>query len=511
MSLGRVAGYYAVALVTLLLPEAGDGRFWVAVLLAFLFAPIAFITSLKIGPKYNTVADPMVDLVTMSVIVAILPEYWIYGLLIGIILTLAPSIALNEFNHWFFSVNATYLLASMSVVGWYYSVPDWFIAIGVLIAVYPPTLFYSVGVGSRSRQMREKAEALAALRLVSGGIAHDFNNLLTGIAGYADFARSGTADPNGVEQALTRIISSTDRASQLTNQLILFAGNKKLEMRPVNLVREIKGVTESVEGSLPTGIQLDLQVPDEPVFVFGDPVQISQVLLNLVINGVEAIPDDGRVFIRLRSENEQAILEIEDTGIGIELDRQTSIFEPFETSKASGHGLGLAVVKNIVKDHRGDIRVISKLKQGTTFTVLFPLSSVAIGDDVTSTSGDPTLVLIADDEPAIRLILRQLLEAEGYSVIEASNGDEFLNMFTKHESDLCAVILDVKMPGRTGWQCLEEVRKTSIDLPVLMISGYDPEGPILDAPDRALRFLAKPFRIADVKNTLAKLISARSS
>lgn len=182
--------------------------------MSFVFAPIAFAISYKAGPEHNIFADPMVDLVTMSMIIAILPEYWVHGLLIGVILTLSPFIALNKFNHWFFAGNTAYLIVSMSAIGWYHSVLDWLIAIGGLVAICPPTLFYSIGVGARNRRLREKVEAVSALRLVSGGVAHGVNNLLTGTAGYAAFARSGTADPNVVQQALSRIISPTERVSE---------------------------------------------------------------------------------------------------------------------------------------------------------------------------------------------------------------------------------------------------------------------------------------------------------
>jgi CheY-like chemotaxis protein len=172
--------------------------------------------------------------------------------------------------------------------------------------------------------------------------------------------------------------------------------------------------------------------------------------------------------------------------------------------------LGLLVAKNIVADHGGTLQVRSAVNEGTTFTVHLPTIGLNPADEMLSEPIKSTRILIAGDEQAIPLILRQPLESEGYEVIEATDGAEFMTQFDLHGTDLRAVVLDVKMPGKSGWQCFEELGKVAPDQPVLMISGDDPEGPMLDAPDKAHRCLAKPFRMAEVKSALTDLISARS-
>lgn len=501
--LARIAGHYTLALIAMLVPEVGENRYLVAALLAFFFGPLAFFVSLKLKPGQEGTVEPTIDMITLLVIVALMPELWLYGLIIGVVIALAPSIAISEMSYRYYAANSALLILGLTAIAIYHEVESWLIPIAILVAVFPSTVTYSYSLNQRTQEIRRRAESLSALQLISGGIAHDFNNILMGIAGYAEFARTSAANPDSVQEAVKRIIGSTTKASQLTNQLITFAGNKQIEFKPVDYRREVKSISHSAEGSLRREVNLSVELPDSPVFINGDAVQLGQVVLNLVVNAIESIEGEGDVTVRLSTRDEMAVLEVSDTGSGIEPDRQATIFEPFVSGKERGHGLGLAVVKNIVDEHNGHIQLESKVGEGTLFRVEFPALEVA--PEVATRSS--TKILVADDEQAIRMILRQTLEGEGYEVLEAEDGTAFFTLFEDEGEDACAVILDIKMPGKTGWQCLDMIRETRPELPVLIVSGYDPHGPMADKPDPAMRVLSKPFRIGEIKDTIAQMIA----
>jgi signal transduction histidine kinase/ActR/RegA family two-component response regulator len=506
----RIAGHYMLALIAVLVPEVGENRFVVAGLLAFVFGPLGFLSTIKLDPQKQGSVEPFVDMLTVLVIVSFLPELWSYALIVGVIIALAPSIAIAKASYLLYAANSILLISGMSAIAIYNGVENWFISIGILLAVFPSTLLYAISLNHRTQQIRKKAEQLSALQLVAGGVAHDFNNILTGISGYADFAKTVSADSPSVQEALGKIQNATVKASQLTNQLIAFAGEKKTEFKPVDVCREVKSVTQMVEGLKPTEVDLSLKLPDAPVYVEGDTSQISQIVLNLAVNAVESISGPGQVDIAVEHDAGKVLIHVKDTGGGIDPALVSNLFEPFVSSKEKGHGLGLAVVKRIISDHKGQLELNGEPGQGTTFTVSLPDTSAPEVAPREKKSVVNQSVLIADDEQPIRAILRQLLENDGYQVFEAEDGTQFVEKFASVKDQLCAVMLDVKMPGKTGWECLEAVREERKDLPVMMISGFDPSGFTLKEPDPAMRFLAKPFRIAEVQALLQELLSTKA-
>lgn len=503
----RISGHYMLALIAALVPEVGENRLIVAGLLAFVFGPLGFLTTLKLDPEKQGSIEPFFDMLTLLVIVSFLPDIWSYALIVGVIIALAPSIAIAKASYLLYAASSMLLILGMGAIGYYHSIENWFVSIGILLAVFPSTLLYAIFLNHRTQRIQKKAEQLSALQLVAGGIAHDFNNILTGIAGYADFAKTVSADSPSAQEALGNILNATDQASQLTRQLIAFAGEKKAEFKPVDVCSETKSVARMVEGLAPGEVNLNLQLPEQPVYVKGDASQISQIVLNLAVNAVESISGSGQVDIVVVQDAGEVLIHVKDTGSGIDPKVAANLFEPFVSSKEKGHGLGLAVVKRIVGDHKGHLELSNQPGKGTTFTVRLPVLSAPEGAPREKKSQGQRSILIADDEPAIRAILRQLLESDGYEVFEAEDGTQFVEKFASVKDQLCAVMLDVKMPGKTGWECLEVVREESKDLPVMMISGFDPEGPRQSEPDPAMGFLAKPFRIAEVQAMLQELLS----
>jgi signal transduction histidine kinase/CheY-like chemotaxis protein len=500
-----------------LVPAMGENRMLVAGLLAFVIAPSVFLFTLRFNAKQSAWVDPLIDLVTVLIIVAFMPEFWYLGLLIGVVISQAPVMALAEHSYWRYANCMVILLLGMSVIAWVQDVANWLLSILVLAAIYPSVLLYAYSESLRTRELKQRAEALTSLQLLSGGVAHDFNNILTAISGYAEFAKGSGLEPLATERALAKILESAERAELLTEQLMSFSGDTKRAFIAVDMSQEVGSIAEMLDRTLNAGIKIQIEPSGQPVIVKGDPVKLHQVLLNLIMNAVEASKPHGIVRVKLSQVDSFVQIEVADDGDGISNAIKKTMFEPFFTTKKTGHGLGLAVVKNFVDEHHGTIDVVSNVGMGTRFIVRLPwLPAVVDEPTLTKTSiqlpsmqqnpVDKNTILIADDESPIRVIVRQVLEMEGFDVLDAEDGDCFVELFEQHQADICLVVLDIRMPGRSGWECLAEARRLVPELPALIVSGYDPEGPTLERPDYALKFLAKPFRIAEVKQAVTSLL-----
>jgi signal transduction histidine kinase/ActR/RegA family two-component response regulator len=478
----------------------------VAALLAFVIAPSMFFLALKFDFSKSALIDPLVDMFTVLIIVGFLPELWHPALLLGVVIALAPSMSVAEKAYRFYSALIAILIVGMTGIAVFYQLDNWQLPILALVAVYPSVVLYAYGKSLHDQEIRAKADALSALQVLSGGVAHDFNNILTGISGYAEFAKSYDFEQRATERALDKIIDSAERASLLTRQLMSFSEVQKNQLVAVDIGREVRAVADMLNPGLDSDIKIKLDIPPDAVVAKGDPVQLHQVLLNLMLNAVEASKNSGVIRVKVEASNDKVQIEVSDDGEGIPSSVKDSLFQPFVTSKAKGHGLGLAVVKNIVEEHQGTVDVVSNVGIGARFIVRLPIASEPQSEPSEALSAANT-ILLADDEKPIRVILRQVLEMDGYTVIEAEDGNRFLELFEAQQEEICAVVLDIKMPGRTGWQCLDEVRRVSPNLPALIISGYDPEGPNIERPDHAMKFIAKPFRIAEVKKAIQELTS----
>lgn len=506
LSIARISGHYGLALVCFFVPSAGDNRLLVAGLLAFIIGPIVFLFSLRANSDASAWVDPLVDLITLLVVMSFLPHFWHLGLVLGVVIAQAPSMGFAGHSTRRYITTMLILVVGMSLIGTIHQVPDWYLPILVLTAVYPAVVMYHYSQHLRVRDMRQKADSLSALQLLSGGVAHDFNNILTAISGYAEFAKGTGYEPQATERVLNKIIESSERARLLTQQLISFAGDKPRVAEAVDIGAVVRSIAEMLE-STHSDAKCEIDVTDSEALALGDPVKLHQVLLNLMINGVEASKSDGVVLVKVSRVSEFIQIEVADEGEGILDSVKNTMFQPFVSSKAHGHGLGLAVVKNIVDEHNGSIDVVSNVGMGARFIVRLP--STEMEPTLAVLAGTANTILIADDEKPIRVILRQVFETEGFEVLEAEDGLQFVDLFEKNRDELCLVVLDIKMPGRTGWQCLDDVRQVMPDLPALMISGYDPDGPTLERPDFATKFMSKPFRIAEVKNAIYGLLDAK--
>jgi two-component system, cell cycle sensor histidine kinase and response regulator CckA len=365
-------------------------------------------------------------------------------------------------------------------------------------------------------KMRE-AQKLESIGLLAGGVAHDFNNLLMGILGNASLAIDLLDTPAAARSAMQDVIRATERAADLTKQLLAYAGKGRFVVGPVNLSSLVQELVPLIQAAIPRQVRLDLRLARDLPGIEADKAQLEQLAMNLIINAAEAIEGDGLVTVSttyrrtippgdragFMSEHDIAgsyiALEVTDTGIGMDEQTRERIFDPFFSTKFLGRGLGLSAALGIVRGHNGAIRVKSTPGKGTTFEVMLPAATAVEAEDTrqpqTAAHGCPT-VLVVDDEEIIRKLLVAALESRGYRVLLAENGAEALNIFSRSAQDISLVLLDLVMPVMSGESVLPHLFLMKPDIRVMVSSGQDPEECIrkLNEP-RISAYLQKPYRV----------------
>jgi signal transduction histidine kinase/CheY-like chemotaxis protein len=356
----------------------------------------------------------------------------------------------------------------------------------------------------RERARADAEEQAARLRLeslglVAGGIAHDFNNLLVGVLAEASAAREELDLGDGVREALRRIEAAAGRMSQLTRQLLAYAGRGRFVPMPLDPDALLGELREPLARIVQAPATLDVAPGAGSVTVEADPHLLRQVVINLVANAGDAGGRRVQVVSRILSRGDTTWwqLEVSDDGAGIDPTTLTRIFEPFFTTRGDRHGLGLSAVHGIVRRLGGDVEVDSKPGQGARFRVQLPIIPGAAPARAPVEPSAPTArlaglrVLVADDEPSVRATVRRLLERRGATVVLAVDGLEAEARLRGERFDL--VLLDVVMPGHNGYDVLAVARATHPALPVILMSGYTGrargEG-IEEEPDA---FIEKPF------------------
>lgn len=377
------------------------------------------------------------------------------------------------------------------------------------------------------------AQKLESLGVLAGGIAHDFNNILTSIIGNTDLALLKLDQESPVRNNLKRIATSAHRAADIAKQMLAYSGKGRFIIGSVNLNRLIEALAHLIEASISKKNELHFNLTKPLPSVTADESQISQVLMNLVINASEAIGDRcGTITIStgckncdrdyLRgawlsndiAEGLYVYLEVEDTGCGMDKETQAKIFDPFFTTKFTGRGLGMAAVQGIIRGHKGSIQIYSEPEKGSIFRVLLPAGETGVKDMLpglqeSDFQGHGT-VLLVDDEDFIREIGKEMLQALGFSVISASDGNEALEAFRANQ-DISCVILDYTMPHMDGLQCFNELRMLDPNIKVVMSSGYSEQDITSKLHGQLLTgFIQKPFTISSLREVLMNLEELRN-
>ena len=351
---------------------------------------------------------------------------------------------------------------------------------------------------ARQEERLRHTQKLESIGLLAGGVAHDFNNLLAGILGNASLALGDAPPGSPLRPMLTTIVDASQRAARLTAQLLAYAGKGRFFLESLDLSEYVRQVSSLVHLSIPRTVQLRLELATGLPIIEADAGQIQQVVMNLVINAAEAIPE-GQVGTVLVTTGVHLVddaysqsaftdasltpgryvgLEVRDSGTGMDGKTLGRIFDPFFTTKFVGRGLGLAAVLGIVRGHHGGIWVDSTPGQGTTFRILFPAAAgrermpekaATAGTSVTGTG----IVLVIDDEELVRRTARAALERYGYSVLEAEDGERGVGLFQKRADEVVIVLLDMTMPVMSGAETFRHLRAVRPDVKVILSSGYD--------------------------------------
>lgn len=377
------------------------------------------------------------------------------------------------------------------------------------------------------RRMQER-QRIEGLGLLAGGVAHDINNVLTCIITSVALARQSTSDPTELAALLDEIDGATERVADLCRQMLAYAGKSPMIRSLVDLPRLITTSLPLLHSTLPPEAALRLELEPTLAAILGDETQLRQIVLNLVTNAGDAVRGRGGVVtVSLRRsriapgsrdgsgldvdlpEGEVVILGVSDDGVGMPPEVVALIFEPFFTTKAVGRGLGLAATLGLIHAHQAAVRVDSTPGKGTRFEVVFPAVKPAEPAPPTPSAPDPAnlrsrgLVLLVDDDDAVRRSLARQILALGYGVLEACGGLEGVAMFEHHGPEVSVVLLDVTMPDMNGDRVLRELQRTRPDLPALVMSGYTTSDiHDLFSGTRVTQFLQKPFSLASLQAAL---------
>lgn len=377
----------------------------------------------------------------------------------------------------------------------------------------------------RQFQQTQKLESLGVL---AGGIAHDFNNLLMVIIGNCSLARM---NPDQFETKMIEIEKASERAAALCRQMLEYAGQTQIAKSNVNLEKLVIDMVDMLSSTGHKNILIKPVIsPNIPV-VYGDASQIRQIVMNLIINATEAIGDaQGEIDVMLTKATiigeqieydhlgrvipagEYVCLEVTDTGCGMDNETKRKIFEPFFTTKFTGRGLGLSATLGIISGHGGSLQLFSQPGKGSTFIVYLPAQTSDSNKEdeqhVASVpwQGSGTILLVEDDDQ-VRLIAKTILEKSGFTVIEAVNGKEALELFQQNTDKICLVITDIGMPIMDGYELFFELKKKNPELPIIISSGFGDTDITLRIPSEDMAgLISKPYNPTQLLELLKRVL-----
>ncbi len=389
-------------------------------------------------------------------------------------------------------------------------------------------IFRDMTEHKRLEEQLFQAQKMEAVGQLAGGIAHDFNNLLTAIIGYGSLLKTEVSKDTLLNSYITQILNAGERAALLTNDLLTFSRKQIINPKPVNLNEIIREVRTLISRIIGEDIEISTALTDKDLMIMADSPQIEQVLMNLVANARDAMPDGGNVVIgtdviELDSEfikahgygrpGSYAVLSFEDSGTGMDEKTRERIFEPFFTTKAvgKGTGLGLSMVYGIVKQHGGYINVYSESGRGTTFRVYLPViakkaEEAKHGDFSSMPTGHETILLGEDDTQARNLMKDVLLKA-GYEIMEAVDGDDSLRVYHEHKDRIQLLILDVIMPKKNGKEVYDEICMNTPGIKTIFVSGYSAD--IIHKKrilEEGLHFISKPVSPGELLTKIREVL-----
>ncbi len=383
------------------------------------------------------------------------------------------------------------------------------------------------------KQQLAHSQRMESLGLLAGGIAHDFNNILAGILGYASLMKMRMTPEDKLYRYAEIIEKSSQRAAELTNQLLIFSRRGQTKLTAVDVAQAIDEALKIIQSTFPKTIEVKVDLKENLPKILADPTQMQQIIINLAVNARDALPEgEGKITISactfsLKSTDvfnnpeakpgDYVCLSISDTGIGIPEEIRQKIFEPFFSTKPKGKGtgMGLAMVYGAIRNLGGFIQLKSKLNKGTTFSLYFPTYSAQTEDalevpDSLDLKGNEK-ILVVDDEEMVRNFCKLALEKYGYHVTLAENGKQALDILASTVDSFDLVILDMIMPVLDGIKTYKKIRENNKDLRFLISSGYSDSDKLqLLQKDPQVQIIYKPYRAKELLQAVRSFLNFRS-
>ena len=511
----RVASYFTIGALIMLIPAVGENRYLVGGLLIAGAIPTSIFLALKLHTSDHAWVDPLVDLLLVIILVHVIPAAWYPALAIGLMITLAPSITLHPRSNLIYAGNATLFLSGISFAGWYHDVPEWWVSVSAALALYPAIIFYAHWQAQRADVLKERAQFMRNIQQLAGSVAHDFNNTLTSIGGHTELAAEQLPANHMAHEDLVEVLDGVDRARELCQELLSFSLHKGISPGLMNLDKELRALMNLLKPMLPPGVQINFSCTEPGVSIIGNRTQVQLIIMNIVLNagdGLKAVaqPPPIEVVVSREESGERywAVVEITDRGDG--LSHQNLIHTlPSGDGMDSQENFSLTNIHRIMRENEGAIDY--RRTQGETHVRLrFPLAPTRPEVPTFTPIAANGTAMVVDDEPQIRNVASRMLAAMNFDVRAVSGADQAIAEFQRLSGDVSVVLLDLRMPGKGGWACAHELRELDPDLPIVIMSGFDPDASTSDALQPPIYFLEKPFRRIDLQHALGSVLGAPS-
>lgn len=374
-------------------------------------------------------------------------------------------------------------------------------------------------------QLRQ-SQKMEAIGQLAGGIAHDFNNMLSVLQIYCHKVKETSGVSNDVKNYIDKILNVQARSAALTRQLLVFSRRQPCTLHPLDLNKSIESIQDMIESLVGSQIKVKIELTPSIQNILANESQIEQVIMNLSVNARDSMPKGGTLHIKTShttfktdvmqgsahlSKGHYAILEVSDTGQGIDPENLKKIFEPFFTTKpvGSGTGLGLSIIYGIVHQHNGSIEVTSVVNKGTSFKIYLPIVEGSLkvetqNKEKKQTPTDNQCILLVEDEAELRSLISEILVHRGFKVIEAKDGDEALEKIKNTGNKISLILTDMMMPATDGTQLAREVKKLGQEVPFLYMSGY-----FKHPMPAGFSFIEKPFTNEALLSKILQILSAK--
>ncbi len=389
-------------------------------------------------------------------------------------------------------------------------------------------LFKDVTEMKLIQQQLLQSQKLESVGLMASGIAHDFNNILAAIIPNAELIKISSPKDSENYKRAEIIEKSAARATEIANKMLTFTRSQEHYKEWTDLNEVIHNTLDLVRSSMPSNVVLELDLASDLFPLYADKAQMEQVLVNLILNAKDAMPEGGTISIKTENEvigeryqhthlqpGKYVKMTVRDTGTGIPPEIISKIFDPFFTTKevGKGTGLGLSMVYGIVQNHKGHVFVESQVDEGTQFTIYLPASGTAKKileepEEVEPLSENARTILVVDDEQNVREVLGDILQFLGHRVLLADSGNAALEIYKEHGEDIDYIILDMRMPKMDGRATLQKLRLTNPQVKVIATSGFDASNEKTYKEMGIVGFLKKPYNIARVSRMLEEIFES---